>query len=195
VPPTRQAVFLRRPRNIVLIALVAIVALVGVVFGPMAWRVWSERDVRLTTPQRVAGLELDDSQGAHDTIDYLRTAMETGVTLDHTTGGVYADTTGEPTSVVFVGGTGTLVSPADALNKTFSLITDEAGGVENVREVPAGPLGGTMKCGSTTTDGNEMAVCGWADHGSLGIAMFPNRPVDQSADLLRKMRKAMQDRD
>jgi hypothetical protein len=49
-----------------------------------------------------------------------------------------------------------------------------------------------MKCGTTKTDGSSMAVCGWADHGSLGIAMFPNRPVDESADLLRTMRSSMQ---
>jgi hypothetical protein len=190
--PARSA--LLRPRNLILVGLAVILLLVAGIFGPTAWQVWSERDVRLATPQRIGGLELDDSKGAHDTVDYLRTAVETSVTLDKTTGAVYAESSGEPTSVVFVGGVGTLVTPADALDKSFGLITDEAGGVDNVHELPAGPLGGVMKCGSTTTDGNQMAVCGWADHGSLGIAMFPNRPVDQSAELLRTMRKAMQNR-
>ncbi len=186
---------LRRPRNLVLLG-VAVVALILVaIFGPLAWQLWSERDVRIATPERVAGLVLDDSEGAHDTVDYMRTAVETGVALDRTVGAVYADEAGEPRSVLFVGGTGVLVEPLGALDKTFSLITDDAGGVDSVHDVPAGPLGGVMKCGTTKTDANPMAVCGWADHGSLGIAMFPNRPADESAELLRKMRKAMQNRE
>jgi hypothetical protein len=40
-----------------------------------------------------------------------------------------------------------------------------------------------------------MTVCGWADHGSLAVAMFPGRGIDESAGLLRKMRDAMQRRD
>jgi hypothetical protein len=185
---------LLRPRNLVIAGLTAAAVISAAVFGPMAWEVWSEKDVKIATPTRVAGLALDDSQGAHDTIDYLRTAIETGVSLNKTTGAVYADEAGQSRSVLFVGGTGVLVTPEQALSKTFGLITDDAGGVDGVHDVPAGPLGGVMRCGTTKTEGTPMAVCGWADHGSLGIAMFPNRPVDQSAELLRTMRKAMQNR-
>ncbi len=185
---------LLRPRNLVIAGVTAAAIVSAAVFGPMAWEVWSEKDVKIATPARVAGLALDDSQGAHDTIDYLRTAIETGVSLDKTTGAVYADEAGQSRSVLFVGGTGVLVTPEQALSKTFGLITDDAGGVDGVHDVPAGPLGGVMRCGTTKTEGTPMAVCGWADHGSLGIAMFPNRPVDQSAELLRTMRKAMQNR-
>jgi hypothetical protein len=185
---------LLRPRNLVLVGLSVVTLTLAIIFGPIAWDVWHEKDVRIATPPKIAGLTLDDSQGAHDTIDYLRTAIETGVSLKKTTGAVYADEAGESRSVLFVGGIGVLVSPDEALTKTFALITDDSGGVEGVHEVAAGALGGTMKCGSTRTDGGSMAVCGWADHGSLGIAMFPNRPVDQSAELLRSIRKAVQNR-
>jgi len=192
--PAGKPSTLLRPRNLVLISLVVILLVVVGIFGPTAWEVWSERDVHIDTPPRINSLELDDSQGAHDTVDYMQNAIKTSVTLERTTGAVYAESSGDSKSVVFVGGTGTLVTPSEALDKSFSLITDEAGGVDGVHEVAAGPLGGTMKCGTTTTDGNGMAVCGWADHGSLGIAMFPNRKVNESAELLRTMRKAMQTR-
>jgi hypothetical protein len=185
---------LRRPRNLVLVGVAVVVLILALIFGPIGWELWSQKDVRITTPAHVADLVLDDSQGARDTVDYLRTAVETGVSLEKTTGAVYADGAGQSRSVLFIGGTGVLVSPGEALTKTFGLIADDAGGVENVHEVPAGALGGTMRCGTTQTDGGSMAVCGWADHGSLGIAMFPNRPADQSAELLRTMRNAMQSR-
>jgi hypothetical protein len=191
-PPVGGRSTLLRPRNAALIGIVVVALVLAAIFGPVAWEMWGRDGVRITTPSRVAGLVLDDSQGAHDTIDYLRTAVQTGVSLEKSTGAVYADEAGQSRSVLFVGGTGSVGSPEDALTKTFRLISDDTGGVESVQSLPAGPLGGVMKCGSTKTDGGSMAVCGWADHGSLGIAMFPNRPVDQSAELLRTMRQSMQ---
>jgi hypothetical protein len=184
----------RRPRNLVLIGLAVVALVLAAVFGPLSWGLWSTKDTRIGTPSRIAGLVLDDSQNAQDTIDYLRTAIETGVSLQHTTGAVYTDGATQSHSVLFVGGTGALISPDQALKKTFGLITDQAGGVNAVRDVPAGPLGGIMQCGTTKTDGGSMTVCGWADHGSLGIAMFPDRPVSESATLLLTMRNAIQHR-
>jgi hypothetical protein len=181
-----------RPRNLALTGVGVLALVLGAVVGPIAWDAWKDKSVPIAIPPRVAGLVLDDSQGAHETIDYLRTAVQTGVALDKSTGAVYADEAGQSRSVLFVGGSGSIASPEDALTKTFHLISDDAGGVESIQVVSAGSQGGVMKCGSTKTDGGSMAVCGWADHGSLGIAMFPNRPVDQSAELLRTMRKAMQ---
>jgi hypothetical protein len=186
-----RSTMLRR-RKLALIGGTAAALILAAVLAPIAWESWSQKDVQIATPPRVAGLVLDDSQGAHDTIDYLRIAVQTGVALQKTTGAVYADEAGQSRSVLFIGGTGSISSPEDSLTKTFRLISDDSGGVENVQAVPAGPLGGVMRCGSTKTDGGSMAVCGWADNGSLGVAMFPNRPTDESAELLRTMRKAIQ---
>ncbi|GAA1795890.1 hypothetical protein HC028_18670 [Planosporangium flavigriseum] len=181
-----------RRRNVAVIGIAAAVLVLTAVAGPIAWDAWRHDNVEITTPPRIAGLVLDDSQGAHETIDYLRLAVETGVSLNKSTGAVYADEAGHSRSVLFVGGTGPVGSPDAALTKTFLLISDNNGDVEGVRSLPPGPLGGVMKCGSTKTDTGAMAVCGWADQSSLGIAMFPNRSVDQSAELLRGMRKVMQ---
>jgi hypothetical protein len=184
---------LLRPRNLALVGVVFAIVVLAAVMAPIAWEAWSSDDGEISTPAQVAGLVLDDSPGAHETIDYLRIAVQTGVSLEKSTGAVYADAAGQSRSVLFVGGTGSIGSPEDALAKTFRLISDDTGGVENVRSVPAGPRGGAMQCGSTKTDGDSMAVCGWADSRSLGIAMFPNRPVDQASELLRSMRNVMQD--
>ena len=51
-----------------------------------------------------------------------------------------------------------------------------------------------MKCGSTPTDDQEMPVCGWADHGSIAVALFPGRTVDESAELLVELRAELQQR-
>lgn len=181
-----------RRRGLLVLGCTAVVVAVAAVVGAIAWDRVAAEERTISPPSRIAGLTLDNSQGAHETIEYLRAAIQTGVSLRKSTGAVYADEAGQSRSVLFVGGTGDLPAPADALGKTFNLIADDNGGVESVHAVSAGRLGGMMRCGSTKTDGGSMAVCGWADKTSLGIAMFPNRPIDESANLLRTMRLSMQ---
>jgi hypothetical protein len=73
-------------------------------------------------------------------------------------------------------------------------MTDATGKVTGMRDVPAGRLGGVMKCGNTSGDGGDFAVCGWADHGSVVMAMFPGRSVDAAGSLLRQIREGIQTR-
>ena len=64
-----------------------------------------------------------------------------------------------------------------------------------LHDVAAGDLGGTMKCGTTKSDDGDLAVCGWADHGSLALAMFPGRTDAEAAPtLIRQIRNAAQTR-
>ena len=74
-------------------------------------------------------------------------------------------------------------------------MADETGAVTGLREVPAGELGGVMKCGTTSGEGGDFAVCGWADHGSVVMAMFPGRSVTAAGGLLSDLREDMQTRD
>jgi hypothetical protein len=185
---------MRRIRNIAIGVTLAVLLCVAVIFGPTAWQVFMEKDTTIATPQQVAGLTLDESSAAKDTADYLKTALEAGVALDSAVGAVYSGAGDAPRSVIIVGGTGLFLSPGKQLDAAFGLITDQTGGVTGVRTVPAGPLGGVMKCGTTPTDDGTMPVCGWADHGSLVVALFPGRQVDESADLMRRMRDGIQHR-
>jgi len=184
----------RRIRAIALGAALAVLLCLAVIFGPTAWQVLQEKDATIATPPQVAGLTLDETPAAKDTADYLKTALEAGVAMRSAVGAVYTDGGGATRSVIVVGGTGLFLSPGKQLDAAFGLITDETGGVTGVRTVPAGPLGGTMKCGTTPTDDGTMPVCGWADHGSLVLALFPGRGVDESANLMRQLRGAMQHR-
>jgi hypothetical protein len=185
----------RRTRRIVLGAMLAVLLGLVIVFGPTAWEIFLQKDTTLVTPQKIAGLTLDQTEDAQGTADYLKTALAAGVALDSTIGAVYTDGGGTEHSVIIVGGTGLFLAPEKQLDAAFGLITDDTGGVTGVRTVPAGPLGGVMKCGTTTTDDDStIPVCGWADHGSLAVALFPGRALDESADLLRQMRAAMQHR-
>ncbi|PZG10773.1 hypothetical protein C1I95_27770 [Micromonospora craterilacus] len=190
----RAAVRGRRRR--VVVVLLSVLALAGIAaFGTWGWRITQQKDARITTPDTVAGLTRDDSERASSTADYLRSGLAADIQLDSSFGAVYQDPADARRSVLIFGGTTLLWQPERDLDSLFALMSDETGAVTGLRGVSAGKLGGVMRCGITSGDGGDFAVCGWADHGSVVMAMFPFRPVDESAALLREIRAAVQTRD
>jgi hypothetical protein len=181
-----------RTRRIVLASLLAVGLAGASVLGWASWQISSQKDATVTAPARIAGLRLDDSQSGRDTADYLQTALSAEVDLDKAVGAVYSDGSGH--DVLFLGGSALIWSPGKDLDTAFGLISDDQGDVTNLHDVSAGPLGGTMKCGTTKTPDGAMPVCGWADHGSLALAMFPNRTESDAAKLLLQIRDAAQTR-
>ncbi|RLP91964.1 hypothetical protein [Micromonospora sp. CV4] len=177
-------------------AVALVVGLAGAgVLGAAGWRVAQQKDTRLTSPDRVAGLTRDDSERAKSTADYLRSGLAADIELDRSFGTVYRDPADDKRSVLIFGGTTLLWQPERDLDSLFGLMSDETGKVTGLREVSAGELGGVMKCGNTSGEGGDFAVCGWADHGSVVMAMFPGRSVADAGGLLRNLRAGMQTRD
>lgn len=164
------------------------------VFGTFGWRVAQQKDTALTVKPEVAGLREDDSERARSTADYLRSGFAASIELDRSFGVVYQDPADARKSVLVFGGTTLLWQPERELDTLFEMMTDETGAVDGLREVPAGGLGGVMKCGTTSGEGGDFGVCGWADHGSVAMGMFPGRSVTASADLFRDIRGEIQTR-
>ena len=181
-----------RTRTIVLSSLLAVGLAGASVLGYVGWRISSQKDATLTVPATIAGLSVDNSEEGRTTADYLQTALSADVDLDRAVGAVLTD--GSSNNVLFFGGTALFWTPEDDLDTAFGLVSDAQGAVTGLHQVPAGPLGGTMKCGTTKADGADMPVCGWADHGSLALAMFPGRSVNDSAKLFVDIRSAAQTR-
>jgi len=180
-------------RRLMLAGLLLIVVAAGLVVALTARQMWHEPDNRLVRPNRVAGLVLDDNGATNETVEHLQDRLAAGTRLRSTIGAVYADETGRPQSVIFVGGTDSPASAEVELDKAVQSVTDEAGGVEDMRRMTT-DRSGVTKCGVIRTDGGPMAVCGWVDRASIGIAFFPNRSVDEAVPVLRQMRTAMQRR-
>ena len=44
--------------------------------------------------------------------------------------------------------------------------------IDGVASVEPGALGGKAKCGTADAGGTDIAVCGWADAGCVGILMW-----------------------
>ncbi|MFF3856749.1 hypothetical protein [Micromonospora sp. NPDC002575] len=183
----------RRRRIVLAVVLAAGLAGVGAL-GVAGWRVAQQKDTELSSPDTVAGLRRDDSERARSTADYLRDGLSADIDLDRSFGTVYRDPADDKRTVLIFGGTTLLWQPERDLDTLFRLMTDETGKVTGLREVSPGRLGGVMKCGTTTGEGGDFAICGWADHGSVAMAMFPGRPVDSAGDLLRQIREGIQTR-
>ncbi|NES17299.1 MULTISPECIES: hypothetical protein [Micromonospora] len=162
--------------------------------GVGGWRVLAQKDTTLNPPAKLAGLTRDDSDRARTTADYLRDGFAADIDLDRSFGTVYSDPADARRAVLVFGGTTLLWQPERDLDSLFGLMADETGKVTGLREVDAGRLGGVMKCGTTSGDGGDFAVCGWADHGSVVMGMFPGRSVDDSAGLFRELREGIQRR-
>jgi hypothetical protein len=171
----------------------AIVA-AAITLGPTTYRMLTQKDAHLATPPQAAGLTLDTTERATSAADDLKSVFTAGFTVTTSVAGVYGDPHSATRSVLFVGGTGFLADPDKELTQLFSLLDDQAGSVTGVRDVDPGPLAGTMRCGTVTNTDGPMTVCGWADYGSLAMAMFPEREVDESAGLMRDLRAAIQTR-
>jgi hypothetical protein len=184
----------RRIRWYVLGAVSAVILALVVALGPTWWQLVTQRHASLATPDHLAGLTLDRSADGQTTADYLRTAIAASISLDNSVGAIYDDPADQQRSVMIFGGTGLLLSPDKQLTTAFTLLDDQAGGMVGVQPVPAGVLGGEMKCGTSTGDGGDMPVCGWADHGSIAIAMFPGRSLDDASALMLRMRDGIQKR-
>jgi hypothetical protein len=179
-------------RRVILLALL-VIAVAGLgTLGYAGWQIGTQKDATLTAPDQIGSLHLDTSDDGLQTADYLQTALDAEVNLNKTVGAVYQDGAGH--SVLFFGGTATIWSPDTQLSAAFGLISDKQGAVTGLHKVDAGKLGGTMKCGTTKSDDGTLAVCGWADHGCLAVAMFPNQAESAVAPQFRTIRDATQKR-
>lgn len=181
-----------KARTVVLSSLL-VIALAGLgTVGWFGWRVNSERHTTLSTPTTIGSLTLDDSEQATATADYLQTALSAEISMDKAVGAVYSG--GDDRTVLFFGGTTLLWSPGSDLDSAFDLVSDDQSAVTGLKEVDAGDLSGTMKCGVAKSDDGDLTVCGWADHGSLALAMFADRTEAEAAPLMRELRSAIQTR-
>ncbi|MCY1141669.1 hypothetical protein OWR29_27040 [Actinoplanes sp. Pm04-4] len=181
-----------RVRRVVIsvLLLLALVAVAMLAFT--SWRIIAQRHAKLEIQPSVGPLSLDYSQDGARTADYLRTALAAEVDLDHTYGAVYNESPDK--NVLFLAGTGLIWTPGKDLDAAMNLISDDEGAVTNLKDVDAGPLDGTMRCGITKSADGDLTVCGWADHGSLALAMFNNRTPEDAAPLMLALRNATETR-
>ncbi|GAA2625693.1 hypothetical protein GCM10010399_66460 [Dactylosporangium fulvum] len=180
-------------RIAIICAAVAAVALLvsGAVYGPTVVRVIQQSDTKVQSRDQVGAFTLDKSDDATSTAEYIRDAVATEVNLDQSVGLIYKD---QANSVILVAGTARIWKPEASLKSAFDVMTDNSGGVSDIRDMDAGDLGGLMRCGVTKTQDEDFPVCGWADNGSVGIALLPGQQLPDAHKVTLELRNAIEHR-
>jgi len=90
--------------------------------------------------------------------------------------------------VVIAGVAAPVENPTQELNGTF--LGAGVGGlkVTGITDVEPGPLGGEAKCGKADASGVDMALCAWADDGSVGWIIWYFKSVKQAKGEFAELR-------
>jgi len=147
---------------------------------------WDQYPANAALPGQVADLRLSDDGSSQETVARLEGEMRTAHLLaEDTFAGVYRDGNGK--LVVLYGITGFRMTPGSDLDSEVGRISD-AYQMDAVETFETGARGTHLSCGTGVSDGDDVVVCAWADHGSLGTALFTRRSVEESATLTGQLR-------
>jgi hypothetical protein len=150
---------------------------------------WEQYPASASLPAQVADLRLREDNATQRTTERLKADLRAAHWLaEDTFAGVYADRAGKKVTVF--GTTGFRFSPEGDLRTEMTRLTDEYS-LQDVETIDTGTRGEFLSCGVGKEGNATVAVCGWADHGSLATAVFTRRSPRDSASLLEELREAI----
>jgi hypothetical protein len=154
----------------------------------VAKRFFDEYPATVSMPAQAAGLvRADDDASRRVTADLKRRVRSEYLLTDDVFAAVYSQPETSGTTVTLLGAARFILDPAKDLKSGLGKLSRLP--VTGVRSVDAGRLGGELSCGQA--EGSGKVVCGWADHGSIGVAIFSGQSTEDSAELLRGLRAAI----
>jgi len=184
VPP-RPRRRLRKSRRLVLL----LVVLVGLVAGGPYLQEHvpglNQYPVTAVLPDSFADLTLRDTAAGEKAARQLAEQLQEAGADGEGFAGVYTDARGK--RVTLFGVTGLRLTPASDLDGQLSRLSDSLG-LKGVQTFDAGEFGAHQQCGTGRLDGTAVVACGWADHGSLATVLLTRRSLDESADLVARLR-------
>jgi hypothetical protein len=169
-----------------------VVCCVGACLGVFAYvkPFYDEYPSTATTTATVTGLTPVRDTALADAARRLSKTIDTGQIDESTFSVVYAESGNSRKRAVVFGSTRFVADPPKDLGTSLDKLRGDLE-LTGVRDVDAGVLGGVQRCGTGQLDGRGVAVCGWADHGVVGVGLFTNRSVTDSATLLQTIRGAI----
>jgi len=103
---------------------------------------------------------------------------------------IYTDSTDRRRLATVAGITRFISSPGGTIDTAFTTIGPDLGMTTSHR-IPIGAAQAVGRCGTGRVDGQRVVVCGWADHGSLAVAMYTNRSETEGAAMIRTLRQTL----
>jgi hypothetical protein len=90
--------------------------------------------------------------------------------------------------VILAGAEAPIDNPDRELDEAFVGVGTGGLKIKNITDAPTGELGGSAKCGSARTSGIDVAICSWADSGSLGMFIWYFKSVTKAKAEFPKLR-------
>jgi hypothetical protein len=150
-----------------------------------------EYPATVAAPSRVAGLDQVRNAEVDRIGQQLADELKKNSAIDNAVAGLYAPGGDQGHAVLVVGATGLIFSPRNEVDNALRSMGDGGIPVTGVKDYDPGALGGTVRCGTGSIRTVSLSICGWADHGSVGVGIFYDRPLADSADLFLRIREGM----
>ena len=143
--------------------------------------------ITIVEPKTLGGRpKLTDPQFA-GVAEELKSGLADVPNAGNTVGALYG-TVAKRDIVVIAGAEAPVADPEKELNGTF--LGAGIGGlkVTGITTVSPGALGGSAKCGNASASGVKLAMCGWADKGSVGWIIWYFKSASQVKTEFAKLR-------
>jgi hypothetical protein len=143
--------------------------------------------VKITEPKTLNGRpKLTDDQFA-GVAEELQSSLKSVPGATTSVGALYG-TVAKRNIVIVAAAKAPIDDPAKELDQTFYGAGIGGLQIKNITSASTGSLGGTAKCGSASTSGVDMAICSWADDGSLGMMIWYFKSVSKAKAEFPKLR-------
>jgi hypothetical protein len=132
--------------------------------------------VTVAAPKTLGGRPKLNDDALAGVSDLLKSALGQVPGATNSVGALYG-TISKQDMVVLAAAEAPIDDPDTMLDLLFSSASSGGDKVTNVTSAPTGSLGGAAKCGTATGSGTNMALCTWADSGSLGMLIWYDKSV------------------
>jgi hypothetical protein len=143
--------------------------------------------VRITEPARLGGRPKLTGEEFADITEEFQRSIAADFGAGDSFGAFYGDIEKE-NIVVAIAVETEVPLPGVALSGIFAGIGNGGLKVTNLTDAGTGRLGGAAKCGDADADGVAVAVCSWADEGSIGMIMWHFKKARQVRAEFPKLR-------
>jgi hypothetical protein len=143
--------------------------------------------VKITEPATLGGRKKLTSAQFAGIADQLKSGVATVPGATNSIGALYGDIATQDI-VIVAAAEAPIKDPKGELESTFYGAGIGGLKIENITTASTGTLGGAAKCGSSATSGIDMAICTWADEGSVGMFIWFDESVSKAKTEFPKLR-------
>jgi len=166
-----------------------VVCCCGAPFAYLQFPAARQYPVTAALPKSFADLQRKDDDVSRRAAERLAEQLRgSTANTDSVFTGVYTDGRGKRVTVFGV--TGFRFAPGNDVRSQLDRVADDVG-LSEVRSFSLGETGAHERCGVGRVDDTSVVVCAWADHGSLATVLLTRRSIDDSAELVGRLRDAV----